>query len=346
MAQLSLRRVSKTYDSGSVALRPLDLDVHDGQLVVLVGPSGCGKSTLLRIVAGLEPPTSGALLLDGADITRTAPKDRDVAMVFQNYALYPHMTVRDNLEFALKMRSVPKDERTREAEAAAKMLGLEDLLSRKPPQLSGGQQQRVALGRAIVRRPRLFLFDEPFSNLDATLRATTRGELLRLHRSLHATSLFVTHDQVEAMTMADVLLVMRDGAVLQSGSPLDIYRRPANLFVARFIGFPAMNLLNPEALKLGPENLILGLRAEHVTLSGVEPPVLHGKAMLLEPLGNEILLTCLVGGQDIVTRIAAGSTVRPGQDVRLALDLEQAVWFDRASGEACLPAQRERIPIA
>ena len=344
MAHLSLRRVSKTFESGVAALQPVDLDVYDGQLIVLVGPSGCGKSTLLRIIAGLEKPTSGTLSLDNVDVTVAAPKDRDVAMVFQNYALYPHMTVRENMGFALKMRGIPPDARAVEIEAVAGLLGLEGLLDRRPPQLSGGQQQRVALGRAIVRRPKLFLFDEPLSNLDATLRASTRTELLKLHRRLNATAIFVTHDQIEAMTMADVLVVMKDGRVQQVGEPLDVYRRPANLFVAQFIGFPAMNLLNPETLgirldmPLAPGKLILGLRAEHVVLTGLKnhaamSPVVNGKAMLVEPLGNEILLTCLVGGQDIVTRIAAGAPIRPGQDVRLALDMNEAVWFDGDSGE-------------
>lgn len=342
MAHLSLRRVSKIFGSGVAALHPLNLEIQDGQLVVLVGPSGCGKSTLLRIIAGLEKPTAGELFLDGVDVAKVHPKDRDVAMVFQNYALYPHMTVRENLGFGLKMRGVLAEARKDEIDLVAGMLGLETLLGRKPPQLSGGQQQRVALGRAIVRRPKVFLFDEPFSNLDATLRASTRTELLRLHRRLEATSIFVTHDQIEAMTMADILVVMKDGKVLQVGPPLDVYRQPANLFVAQFIGFPPMNLLDPDLLSLGPAGLVLGLRAEHVSLAPIkEQPILNGKAMLLEPLGNEILLTCLVGGQDIVTRVPANTSVRPGQDVRLFLDLDSAIWFKRDTGEAHLMAERE-----
>ncbi len=351
MAHLSLRRVSKTYDSGVTALQPVDLEVTDGQLMVLVGPSGCGKSTLLRIIAGLEAPTSGEVLLDNAEVTNTQPKDRDVAMVFQNYALYPHMTVRENLGFALKMRGMPAEQRLREVNAVAELLELQSMLDRRPPQLSGGQQQRVALGRAIVRRPKLFLFDEPFSNLDATLRASTRTELLRLHRKLQATAVFVTHDQVEAMTMADVLVVMKDGKVLQIGAPLEVYRRPANLFVAQFIGFPPMNLLKPEVLPLNVEQppaagkLILGLRAEHVAVvsnkSAATPALNHlavsAKVMLLELLGNEILMTCLAGGQDVVTRVPASTVLRPGQDVRLAFDMNEAVWFDQDSGEVMEP---------
>ena len=358
MAQLSLRRVSKTYDSGVQALSPVDLEVADGQLVVLVGPSGCGKSTLLRIIAGLEQSTGGELLIDGKPVTDTAPKDRDVAMVFQNYALYPHLTVRQNLEFALKMRGVPQVDRDREVTMVAELLGLNELLNRRPPQLSGGQQQRVALGRAIVRRPKLFLLDEPFSNLDATLRASTRTEILRLHRRLHATTIFVTHDQIEAMSMADVLVVLKAGVVQQTGAPLDVYRRPANQFVAQFIGFPPMNLIegvicsgghavevagtrvmNPTRLSVEGDRVTLGLRAEHITTAakvnmGSNDHLVNGKIILLEPLGNEILATCLAGGQDLIMRLPASTSLRPGQEVRLALNMEEAVWFDPASGDA------------
>ncbi len=357
MAQLSLRRVSKTYDSGVQALCPVDLEVADGQLVVLVGPSGCGKSTLLRIIAGLEQSTGGELFIDGQSVTNTPPKDRDVAMVFQNYALYPHLTVRQNLEFALKMRGMPQADRDREVTIVAELLGLNDLLKRRPPQLSGGQQQRVALGRAIVRRPKLFLLDEPFSNLDATLRASTRTELLRLHRRLRATTVFVTHDQIEAMSMADVLVVLKAGVVQQIGAPLDVYRRPANQFVAQFIGFPPMNLIegvvssggnavdvagtrvaNPTRFSSPGDRVTLGLRAEHIATvsgktAGSNEHLVTGKVILLEPLGNEILATCLVGGQDLITRLPASTTLRPGHETRLALNMEEAVWFDPASGD-------------
>ncbi len=362
MAQLSLRRVSKTYDSGVQALYPVDLEVADGQLVVLVGPSGCGKSTLLRIIAGLEQSTGGELLIDGQPVTNTPPKDRDVAMVFQNYALYPHLTVRQNLEFALKMRGVPSADRDREVTMVAELLGLNELLNRRPPQLSGGQQQRVALGRAIVRRPKLFLLDEPFSNLDATLRASTRTELLRLHRRLHATTVFVTHDQIEAMSMADVLMVLKAGVVQQIGAPLDVYRRPANQFVAQFIGFPPMNLIegsvcegghavevlgtrvpNPTRVCSDGDRVTLGLRAEHIATVagknlGSSDHIVTGKVILLEPLGNEILTTCLAGGQDLITRIPVSAPLRLGQEVRLALSMNEAVWFDPASGDSLQPA--------
>ena len=358
MANLSLNAVSKTYGSGVQALAPVDLNVEDGQFVVLVGPSGCGKSTLLRIIAGLETVTSGSLLLDGVSIQDVPAKKRDVAMVFQNYALYPHLTVQQNLEFALRMRGMPQEERLREVSKVAEMLQLRELLDRKPSQLSGGQQQRVALGRAIVRRPKLFLLDEPFSNLDATLRASTRIELIRLHRQIHTTTVFVTHDQVEAMSMADVLVVMKNGVVQQVGAPLDVYRRPVNRFVAQFIGSPPMNLLEVRAVNDGeiidiagyrfaaPSSLppvvshvTLGLRAEHIHVTGSQTAApgsftVPSKLMLLEPLGNESLATCLLGGHDVTIRLPSTSTVRPGQDVWLSLDLANAVWFDSESGLA------------
>ena len=336
MSELSLHAISKTYGNGAVALAPLDLTAKDGQFVVLVGPSGCGKSTLLRIIAGLEQATSGTLTIDGAPITDVPAKTRDVAMVFQNYALYPHMTVEQNLEFALKMRGMAKEERKREIGVTAELLQLTDLLKRFPSQLSGGQQQRVALGRAIVRKPKLFLLDEPFSNLDATLRASTRTELIRLHRRLRTTTVFVTHDQVEAMSMADVLVVLKDGKVQQIGAPLEVYRRPANLFVAGFIGSPPMNVIERQD---GGQAMLLGLRAEHARVAGPGEDISRGdiviaKVILLEPLGNEILATCLVFGQDMTIRLPSSSTVRTGQEIRLALDMEQAVWFDPATGAA------------
>ena len=358
MATLSLKAVSKTYGSGVQALAPVDLEVEDGQFVVLVGPSGCGKSTLLRIIAGLETLTGGSLLLDGVSISDMPAKKRDVAMVFQNYALYPHLTVQQNLEFALRMRGMPQEERHGEVSKVAEMLQLQSLLDRKPSQLSGGQQQRVALGRAIVRRPKLFLLDEPFSNLDATLRASTRIELIRLHRRISTTTVFVTHDQVEAMSMADVLVVMKDGVVQQVGAPLDVYRHPVNRFVAQFIGSPPMNLLHVKALKEGKvmdiagycfpapssfpptgSDLTLGLRAEHIHVTGSQAATpgnvtVPSKLMLLEPLGNESLATCLLGGHDVTIRLPSSSAVRPGQDVWLSLDLAQAVWFDPESGLA------------
>ena len=362
MAELSLSAVSKTYDNGVVALAPVDLTVEDGQFVVLVGPSGCGKSTLLRIISGLECATGGSLSIDGQVVNDVPAKTRDVAMVFQNYALYPHLTVAQNLEFSLKMRGTPKAERLKEVAAVAELLQLTELLNRRPSQLSGGQQQRVALGRAIVRRPKLFLLDEPFSNLDATLRASTRTELVRLHRRIRTTTVFVTHDQVEAMSMADLLVVMKDGKVQQVGAPLEVYRRPANRFVAQFIGSPPMNLIElnvegggasvsiagqrvpaPAALQSNARSVVLGLRAEHVELVQAKTAssryMFPAKMIFLEPLGHEILATCLLDGQDLTIRLPADAMVHAGQDVLLSIDLEQAVWFDAASGVALAEPQ-------
>ena len=362
MADLSVHRVSKRYASGVQALYPMDLQVENGQLVVLVGPSGCGKSTLLKLIAGLEDATEGSITIDGASVDRMPPALRDVAMVFQSYALYPHLTVRQNLEFGLKMRRVNASDREREVGAIAEMLQLTDLLNRRPAQLSGGQQQRVALGRAIIRKPKIFLLDEPFSNLDATLRAGTRTELLKLHRQLNATTILVTHDQVEAMTMADVLVVMKDGKVQQIGPPLEVYREPTNQFVAQFIGFPPMNLLNVRVSSGGdmlevagqrlrnlapglPEGkgISLGLRAEHIRLITTETVASHevvltAKLAILEPLGHEVLATCLAGGQDVTLRLPPTTSVRLGQDVHVGLNLNQAVWFESDTGN--------RVPLS
>lgn len=243
MANLELEGVTKVYAGGVRAVAPTDLQVRDGEFVVLVGPSGCGKSTLLRMIAGLEHISDGTLKPDGRVVNDTPARDRDIAMVFQNYALYPHMTVRDNMAFALKMRGMAKTEIATRVAEAAEMLGLATLLERKPAALSGGQRQRVALGRAIVRHPKLFLFDEPLSNLDAKLRVSTRAELIRLHRRLNATMIYVTHDQTEAMSMGDRLVVLRDGTVQQVGTPLEIYNNPTNQFVAGFVGSPPMNFI-------------------------------------------------------------------------------------------------------
>ena len=241
MASIELDRVRKVYEGGVVALEGMSLDIADGEFVVFVGPSGCGKSTALKLIAGLEEVTSGQVFIGGQDVTDAAPKDRDVAMVFQNYALYPHLTVRRNLGFALRMRRIPADEIERRVDSAARILGIHPLLDRRPRQLSGGQRQRVALGRAIVREPRAFLMDEPLSNLDARLRVLMRAEIGALHNRLKVTTIFVTHDQTEAMTMADRIVIMREGVIQQVGDPDEVYARPRNIFVAGFIGSPAMN---------------------------------------------------------------------------------------------------------
>src|SRR5208283_641647 len=243
MAQVSIRRIVKEYDAGVQAVKGIDLDIADEEFVVLVGPSGCGKSTTLRMIAGLEEITGGEILIAGEVVNDVPPRDRDIAMVFQNYALYPHMSVFDNMAFGLKLRKFPKEEIKRRVDEAARMLDIHVLLDRKPKALSGGQRQRVAMGRAIVRNPKVFLFDEPLSNLDAKLRVAMRTELKELHQRLLTTSIYVTHDQIEAMTMADKIVVMRDGTIEQIGDPLSLYDRPNNTFVAGFIGSPAMNLV-------------------------------------------------------------------------------------------------------
>jgi multiple sugar transport system ATP-binding protein len=244
MGAIQLRGVTKEFGHGVLAANDVTLDIHDGEFMVLVGPSGCGKSTLLRMVAGLEDCSGGSIHIGGADVTRVAPRDRDVAMVFQNYALYPHMSVRDNLAFGLKLRGTPKQERIRRVKAVAETLGLSDFLNRRPAALSGGQRQRVAMGRAMVREPKAFLMDEPLSNLDAKLRVSMRAELARMHERLGVTTIYVTHDQVEAMTLGDRVAVMRDGVIQQVDRPQMLFRHPANLFVAAFIGSPAMNLVH------------------------------------------------------------------------------------------------------
>jgi len=249
MADVLLNNVWKRFDDGTVAVKDVSFELKDGSFLVIVGPSGCGKTTTLRMIAGLEMITEGTISIGGCVVNSVHPKDRDIAMVFQNYALYPHMTVRGNLEFALKMRKTPKEERKRRVAEATRMLKLNGLLDRKPKQLSGGQRQRVALGRAIVREPRVFLFDEPLSNLDAKLRTQTRAELQRLHHELKATSIYVTHDQVEAMTMADMIVVMNEGEVQQIAPPMELYERPANRFVAGFIGTVGMNFFEGLVLK-------------------------------------------------------------------------------------------------
>lgn len=370
MADLSLQGISKTYASGVHALWPTDLKVNNGSLVVLVGPSGCGKSTLLKIIAGLEQATTGSIFLDGAQVDAVAPMARDVAMVFQSYALYPHLTVRQNIEFGLKMRGVPSAKRKEEVDAVGSLLELDLLMERRPAQLSGGQQQRVALGRAIVRRPKVFLLDEPFSNLDATLRAGTRTELLRLHRQLNATTVLVTHDQVEAMTMADVLVVMKDGRVQQAGHPLEVYRDPANSFVAQFIGLPPMNLL-PAAIVAGGTvieiagqrcpnpfpswknglQFTLGLRAEHIRPaaareSGQFHPGFAAKLAILEPLGHETIATCFVGGQDVKLRLPPATTFHPGQELQLTFRPGDAIFFDRETGVRIASAHSSLQPAS
>jgi multiple sugar transport system ATP-binding protein len=287
VGSLQLKSIRKSFGTVDV-IKGIDLDVKDGEFVIFVGPSGCGKSTLLRIIAGLEDATSGSIAIDGEEVGAVPPAKRGIAMVFQSYALYPHLTVKDNMGLGLKQAGAPKAEIERRIDKASGMLSLDDYLARRPAELSGGQRQRVAIGRAIVREPKLFLFDEPLSNLDAALRVNTRLEIARLHRELKATMIYVTHDQVEAMTLADKIVVLDAGVIQQIGSPMELYNRPANLFVAGFIGSPAMNFV--EAARIGIKDAAtIGVRPEHITLSR-ESGDWRAKAVHVEHLGADTLV--------------------------------------------------------
>ena len=331
MATVVFDKVCKVYTRGETpAVDRFSLEVGDGEFLVLVGPSGCGKSTTLRMVAGLELPTSGSIILGGRDVTTLPPKDRDIAMVFQNYALYPHMTVRENMSFALRLRHVPKDEIARRVDAAAATLGLAPYLDRLPKALSGGQRQRVAVGRAIVREPAVFLFDEPLSNLDAKMRVEMRAEIVRLHHRLGATMIYVTHDQTEAMTMGDRIVVMEGGRIQQAAPPLEVYDRPANKFVASFIGTPPMNLLPPGVLDLGRTT---GLRPEHVRVvarTGA-PGELPATVDIVEPLGAETIVHAVLDGRrlPVLARVPGTTPFTHGAAVALVADMSKAVYFER-----------------
>ena len=334
MAAIQLDGLAKTYPNGHVAVRHLNLEIHEGECLVLVGPSGCGKSTLLRLMAGLEVPTAGRILIGGADVTAWPPQARDVAMVFQSYALYPHMSVRDNLAYGLKVRGTDRAIVARQVAAVSEALGIEGLLDRRPAQLSGGQRQRVALGRAMVRQPKAFLLDEPLSNLDPSLRAQARAELRRLHRSLGATIVYVTHDQEEAMTLGGRVAVMRDGAIEQVAPPLDVYGRPANTFVAGFIGAPAMNLMPATLAGVdAPPGALAGIRPQDVTL-GVSGH-LRATVDLVEPRGHDHVLHLrldLPGVQPFLA-IVAGTTPPPvGAVVFLTLPAGRLHLFDGRDG--------------
>ena len=333
-AGVSFRHVEKVYAAGQPpAVDDFTLDVRPGEFLVLVGPSGCGKSTTLRMVAGLELPTGGTVSIGGRDVTYLPPKDRDIAMVFQNYALYPHMTVRENMGFALRLRHVPKDEIARRVVAAAGTLGLVPYLDRLPKALSGGQRQRVALGRAIVREPAVFLFDEPLSNLDAKMRVEMRAEIVRLHQRLGATMIYVTHDQVEAMTMGERIVVMSGGRIQQAAAPMEVYHRPANRFVASFIGTPPMNLVPPGILDLGRT---VGVRPEAVRVERMEAGGDAGKGGLsatvdlVEPLGAETIVHAVLDQRNVpmIARVAGDAAWRHGERVRLVPDLAKAVYFE------------------
>jgi multiple sugar transport system ATP-binding protein len=353
--------VSKSF-AGVDALIELDLDVPDGTFLALLGPSGCGKTTALRILAGLEEPTTGSVFLGERNVTRLQPKDRDIAMVFQSYALYPHKSVADNIGYPLRVRKVPKPERAERVAEVARMLSIDPLLDRMPRQLSGGQRQRVALARAIVREPRVFLMDEPLSNLDAQLRLQMRIEIKRLQKQLAVTTLYVTHDQVEAMTMADMVAVMHEGRLQQLATPADLYARPANLFVARFCGSPPMNVLKGEvtsgvfthtqgSIDLGAEAVrgpaMLGFRPEHAAMVAPgTPDSLAGEVYVVEPLGNETLITIALGEDLVNLRAAAGVDPAIGTRIGLLPERGRLHLFDSETGAAipAAPAQKEESP--
>jgi multiple sugar transport system ATP-binding protein len=365
MAGVTLSGVRKIYHEGveQVAVHDVTLDVKDGEFVVLVGPSGCGKSTTLRMIAGLESISAGTVKIGDRVVNDVPPKARDIAMVFQNYALYPHMTVGENLGFALKLRNMSAPEITKRVQSAAETLGLTEFLNRKPRQLSGGQRQRVALGRAIVRQPQVFLFDEPLSNLDAQMRVSMRREIARLHQELKVTMIYVTHDQVEAMTLGDRIVVMSKGHVMQIDTPLNLYERPKNKFVAGFIGNPAMNFVNGTVEGGGPSRFIaeggeweinlpsrvaaplasargravaMGIRPEDVSVVAgprVATATTTARLDLVESLGNETFIYARAGRYDITARVAPQSLPAVGSSLVLAFNVELAHFFDSGTGE-------------
>ena len=360
MASLSLQHIYKIYSNGFEAVKDFNLEVADQEFIIFVGPSGCGKSTTLRMIAGLEDISKGEFYIDGKLMNDVEPKDRDIAMVFQNYALYPHMTVFDNMAFGLKLRKVPKEEIKQKVEEAARILDLEKLLDRKPKALSGGQRQRVAMGRAIVRNPKVFLMDEPLSNLDAKLRVQMRAEIASLHNRLKSTIIYVTHDQTEAMTLGTRIVVLKDGVIMQVDSPQTLYNKPNNLFVAGFIGSPQMNFIDAvvkadgdkvtlnfgetsillpaeKAAKVKPYNgktVVMGIRPEHISdsdaaLAQFKDSTFATEITGYELLGAESLLYYTVGGTTMTAKVDSSSNARYGSKVKLALDPEKVHVFDK-----------------
>jgi ABC-type sugar transport system ATPase subunit len=330
MATVTFENVTKRFDE-TVAVDELTLEINDGEFLVLVGPSGCGKSTALRMLAGLEEATSGRILIGDRVVNNLAPGARDVAMVFQSYALYPHMTVYDNLAFGLRNVRTPKDEIDRRVSKAAEVLDMTDLIKRKPKQLSGGQRQRVALGRAIVRQPKAFLMDEPLSNLDAALRVNTRAEILKLQRDLKVTTVYVTHDQVEAMTMGDRIAVMKQGVLQQAGTPEELYTKPTNVFVARFIGSPSMNLLPAGFVEgAGTAGQLAGFRPEHVVLGGGNGEAVHFKATVevVEYLGDEQLVHLAAADKKILAKLPVEDRVPTGVEQQFSIPRDKLHLFD------------------
>jgi multiple sugar transport system ATP-binding protein len=362
MASLSMRNIKKVYAGGVTAVQDFNLDVADKEFIIFVGPSGCGKSTTLRMIAGLEEITEGELYIGDRLVNDVEPKDRDIAMVFQNYALYPHMTVYDNMAFGLKLRKTPKAEIDKRVQEAAKILGIEVLLDRKPKALSGGQRQRVAMGRAIVREPKVFLMDEPLSNLDAKLRVQMRVEISKLHRRLQTTIIYVTHDQVEAMTLGTRIVVMKDGIIMQCDSPSNLYERPQNVFVAGFIGSPQMNFIEAKAIKSN-DSVVLLFGSNSITLPeakaqvlvdggyidkeivmGIRPEDIHDEPTFVEAhaeavvdfevnvtemLGAEVILIGAVDAYDCTARVSPRSTAKTGETVKVAFDLSRVHVFDK-----------------
>ncbi|MFJ4257431.1 ABC transporter ATP-binding protein [Pseudomonas monteilii] len=368
MATLELRNVNKTYGSGLPdTLKDIQLSIRDGEFLILVGPSGCGKSTLMNCIAGLEQITAGAILIDEQDVSGMSPKDRDIAMVFQSYALYPTMSVRENIEFGLKIRKLPQAAIDEEVARVAKLLQIEHLLARKPAQLSGGQQQRVAMGRALARRPKIYLFDEPLSNLDAKLRVEMRTEMKLMHQRLKTTTVYVTHDQIEAMTLGDKVAVMKDGIIQQFGTPQQIYNDPANQFVASFIGSPPMNFI-PVRLtqqegrllavldsgqarcelplgvagdELEGREIILGIRPEQIALGTVEGnglPSIRAEVQVTEPTGPDLLVFVTLNQTKVCCRLAPDVACRVGDTLNLQFDPARVLLFDAGTGARLHPA--------
>ena len=364
MAEIRLQNVTKKFGNNTAVDR-INLTAKDKEFLVLVGPSGCGKTTTLRMIAGLEEATFGEIFIGNRQVNQVPPKDRDIAMVFQNYALYPHMSVYRNLAFGLKQRKFPKKEIELRVTEVAKLLGLKELLKRKPKELSGGQRQRVAMGRAIVRQPQVFLFDEPLSNLDAKLRVQMRGELARLHQRLETTIVYVTHDQIEAMTLADRIVVMNEGLIMQMGGPLEVYSNPQNFFVAGFVGSPAMNFLDvclqeerrmlfvkgenfkltiPDHLcgrfsKAKGREVILGIRPEHISEKRVRKSFAGGEVLkatieVVEPIGSEVILLASCGSNQLTARVDSQTQAKPQMEMELLLDMNNMHLFDSVTKEA------------
>ncbi|SBS70366.1 glycerol-3-phosphate transporter subunit; ATP-binding component of ABC superfamily [uncultured Mycobacterium sp.] len=363
MAEVEFRGVTRRYPGGVIALKDFNLTVADGEFLILVGPSGCGKSTALRLLAGLDKPTSGEVRIDDKVVNELEPAERDIAMVFQNYALYPHMSVYRNLAYGLRQRKTPRSEIDRRVRETAALLEIDKLLDRKPGQLSGGQRQRVAMGRALVRQPQAFLLDEPLSNLDAKLRNQVRGDLKRLHRELPVTSIYVTHDQIEAMTLGDRLCVMAAGEIQQIGTPDEIYNRPANTFVAAFMGSPPMNLVAAgvrsgvlhvgdtavTAVSTSDGSVTVGVRPEHLQLhTHYAEGLLPARVDFVEPLGSHVLVTALVDSGDaetsrVIVHAPAGTDLPAGSRIGLELPPERTYFFDADTGNARPSRERVRL---